>query len=89
LQLGIDRIAAIHLKDTFPVTETSPGQFRDVPFGEGCVDFVALFRTLKQLNYRGAFLIEMWTEKADEPVAEIVQARRWIEQQMQQGGMTC
>ncbi|WP_422526218.1 L-ribulose-5-phosphate 3-epimerase [Serratia fonticola] len=89
LQLGIDRVAAIHLKDTFPVTETSPGQFRDVPFGEGCVDFVALFRTLKQLNYRGAFLIEMWTEKADEPVAEIVQARRWIEQQMQQGGMTC
>jgi len=89
LQLGIDRIAAIHLKDTFPVTETSPGQFRDVAFGEGCVDFVALFRTLKQLNYRGAFLIEMWTEKADEPVAEIVQARRWIEQQMQQGGMTC
>lgn len=89
LHLGIDRIAAIHLKDTFPVTETSPGQFRDVPFGEGCVDFVALFSTLKQLNYRGAFLIEMWTEKADEPVAEIVQARRWIEQQMQQGGMTC
>lgn len=89
LHLGIDRIAAIHLKDTFPVTETSPGQFRDVPFGEGCVDFVALFRTLKQLNYRGAFLIEMWTEKADEPVAEIVQARRWIEQQMQQGGITC
>ncbi|UAN55045.1 L-ribulose-5-phosphate 3-epimerase [Serratia sp. JSRIV004] len=89
LQLGIDRVAAIHLKDTFPVTETSPGQFRDVPFGEGCVDFIALFRTLKQLNYRGAFLIEMWTEKADEPVAEIVQARRWIEQQMQQGGMTC
>lgn len=89
LQLGIDRIAAIHLKDTFPVTATSPGQFRDVPFGGGCVDFVALFRTLKQLNYRGAFLIEMWTEKADEPVAEIVQARRWIEQQMQQGGMTC
>ena len=40
LKLGIDRIAAIHLKDTQPVTEHSPGQFRDVPFGEGCVDFV-------------------------------------------------
>lgn len=89
LALGIDRIAAIHLKDTYPVTDSSPGQFRDVPFGEGCVDFVAVFRTLKQLNYRGAFLIEMWTEKAEEPVAEIVQARRWIEQKMQQGGMTC
>lgn len=63
LQLGIDRIAAIHLKDTLPVTATHPGQFRDVPFGEGCVDFVGIFKTLHELNYRGAFLIEMWTEK--------------------------
>lgn len=88
LSLGIDRIAAIHLKDTYPVTEQSPGQFRDVPFGEGCVDFINVFKTLNQLNYRGAFLIEMWTAKAEEPVAEIVQARRWIEQRMQQGGLT-
>ena len=72
LTLGIDRIAAIHLKDTQPVTEQSPGQFRDVPFGEGCVDFVGVFNTLHQLNYRGAFLIEMWTEKAKEPVLEII-----------------
>ncbi|MCH4409484.1 L-ribulose-5-phosphate 3-epimerase, partial [Staphylococcus haemolyticus] len=89
LTLGIDRIAAIHLKDTRPVTEKSPGQFRDVPFGEGCVDFVGVFNTLNQLNYRGAFLIEMWTEKAKEPVLEIIQARRWIEARMQEGGMTC
>ncbi|AVX38041.1 L-ribulose-5-phosphate 3-epimerase [Yersinia enterocolitica] len=88
LSLGIDRIAAIHLKDTYPVTHHSPGQFRDVPFGEGCVDFINVFKTLKQLNYRGAFLIEMWTEKADEPVAEIVQARRWMEQKMRQAGLT-
>lgn len=87
LTTGIDRIAAIHLKDTQPVTASSPGQFRDVPFGQGCVDFVGVFRTLKALNYRGSFLIEMWTEKAEEPVAEIVQARRWIEQKMQEGGL--
>jgi L-ribulose-5-phosphate 3-epimerase len=85
LALGIDCIAAIHLKDTQPVTATQPGQFRDVPFGAGCVDFVALFRTLKRLNYRGAFLIEMWTEKAKEPVLEIIEARRWIEAKMQEG----
>jgi hexulose-6-phosphate isomerase len=89
LALGIDRIAAIHLKDTQPVTETSPGQFRDVPFGEGCVDFVNVFSTLQNLNYRGAFLIEMWTEKAKEPVLEIIQARRWIEARMQEGGFVC
>ena len=89
LKLGIDRIAAIHLKDTLPVTDDSPGQFRDVPFGEGCVDFVGIFKTLRELNYRGSFLIEMWTEKASEPVLEILQARRWIESRMQEGGFTC
>ena len=89
LKLGIDRIAAIHLKDTQPVTAQSPGQFRDVPFGEGCVDFIGIFKTLHELNYRGAFLIEMWTEKAKEPVLEIIQARRWIEARMQEGGFAC
>lgn len=62
---------------------------RDVPFGEGCVDFVNVFSTLQSLNYRGAFLIEMWTEKAKEPVLEIIQARRWIEARMQEGGFIC
>lgn len=89
LRLGIDKISAIHLKDTYKVTDTHPGQFRDVPFGEGCVDFAAAFKTLTELNYRGAFLIEMWTEKAQEPVAEIINARRFIEEKMQQGGMIC
>ncbi|KMJ45688.1 L-ribulose-5-phosphate 3-epimerase [Xenorhabdus khoisanae] len=89
LKLGINRISAIHLKDTYPVTPTHSGQFRDVPFGQGCVDFVGVFRTLHTLNYRGTFLIEMWTEKAEEPVLEIIQARRWIEARMQEGGFEC
>lgn len=57
-----------------------------VPFGEGCVDFLNVFRKLKALNYRGTFLIEMWTEKADEPVQEIINARRWIEAKMAEAG---
>lgn len=88
LRKGIGRIAAIHLKDTIAVTSQNPGQFRDVPFGTGCVDFVGLFRELKALKYRGAFLVEMWTEKADEPISEIIAARRWIEDCMQQAGWT-
>ncbi|MBD4716730.1 xylulose 5-phosphate 3-epimerase, partial [Xanthomonas citri pv. citri] len=34
-------------------------------------------------------LIEMWTEKAKEPVLEIIQARRWIEARMQEAGFIC
>lgn len=89
LEKGIRHISAIHLKDTYAVTQDSAGQFRDVPFGEGCVDFVGLFQTLARLNYRGAFLIEMWTEKAEEPVTEIINARRWIEAKMKEGGISC
>ncbi|MDG2963047.1 L-ribulose-5-phosphate 3-epimerase [Exercitatus varius] len=89
LTLGIDKISKIHLKDTYKVTETCKGQFRDVPFGEGCVDFVNVFRILQKLNYRGAFLIEMWTEKSDEPIVEIINARHWIEQKMKEGGFQC
>jgi len=86
LQRGIDKIAAIHLKDTLSVTPDFPGKFRDVPFGEGDVDFVEVFRRLKKLNYRGTFLIEMWTENASDPRAELVNARQWIESRMQEGG---
>lgn len=84
LRSGINRISAIHLKDTLPVTNSSPGQFRDVVFGEGCVDFVSVFRTFRELDYRGAFLIEMWTEKSQEPVLELIAARQWIEARMKE-----
>ena len=59
---GHKSIAALHLKDTYAVTESSKGQFRDVPFGDGCVDWEAMFAILKKTNYNGPFLIEMWSE---------------------------
>lgn len=40
---GRQSIASIHLKDTYAVTEDSNGQFRDVPFGEGCVEWGKVF----------------------------------------------
>ncbi|RIY32311.1 xylulose 5-phosphate 3-epimerase [Psittacicella melopsittaci] len=86
LTKGIGYITAIHLKDTYKVTPDFPGQFRDVPFGQGCVDFVEVFKTLKSLDYKGAFLIEMWTEKADDPVAELKHAKEWILEQMKTAG---
>jgi len=88
LRKGAAKIVAIHLKDTLRVTKDFPGQFRDVPFGTGCVDFVACFKTLAELRYRGPFLIEMWTEKAAEPIVEIARARRWLLEQMHRGGMS-
>jgi len=85
---GIHKISAIHLKDTLAVSGVFNGQFKEVPFGEGCVDFPGFFSILKKLNYQGPFLIEMWTEKAEDPIAEIKNAREWMLQRMKEGDFT-
>jgi len=81
------RIAAIHLKDTLAVRPDFPGQFRDVPFGQGCVDFPAAFKALDAIGYRGCFLVEMWTDKSPDPIAEAAAARNWILARMADGGL--
>ena len=88
LELGMKEavITGIHLKDTLAVTDTFPGKFKEVPFGEGCVDFPKVFAKLKELNYKGPFLIEMWTEKSDDPIAEVKKAKEWMLERMKEGG---
>jgi L-ribulose-5-phosphate 3-epimerase len=87
LALARGRIAAVHLKDTLAVGPGFPGQFRDLPFGRGCVDFPAAFRALDAIGYRGSYLIEMWTALSPDPVAEILRARAWILERMREGGI--
>jgi len=84
LRLGIDKISAIHLKDTLAVSATNKGRFKDVPFGSGCVDFVEAFKILKMLNYRGSFMIEQWSEKAADPLAEVKKTKAWILERMKE-----
>lgn len=48
-------LAGMHLKDT------RPGIFRDIPFGEGTVDFPLCFHALKQIGYQRTFVAEMWS----------------------------
>ena len=84
LEIGINKIAAIHLKESLPVSATSKGQFRDLYFGQGTVDFLSIFKKLKDLNYRGAFLLEMWGEHDDEALDKIIKARTFIEEKMKE-----
>ncbi len=55
LPLGGRHIVGIHLKDA------RPNVCRDVPFGEGVVDFDSCFKTLSQMHYEGFFVAEMWS----------------------------
>jgi len=87
LTLGCRQIVAMHLKDTIAVSAGHTGTFKEVPFGDGCVDFPLVFRKLRELNYCGPMLIEMWTERADDPKRVIRDARDWLFTQMREGGL--
>lgn len=78
LEKGIESIVAVHIKETKAVTNTSPGQFKCVPFGEGCVDFVKCFAKLEQLNYKGPYLIEMWNDPEIDNIEAIKEAVRFV-----------
>ncbi len=51
-----------------------------MPFGEGVVDFERCFETLKQSGYCGPYLIEMWSETAEDPAGR--KARDWVKARM-------
>ena len=72
LRAGGRHIVGVHVKDT------RPQEFRRVPLGQGCVDFHAAFRTLRELDYRGPLVVEMWNEAAADPAAVVTEARRWL-----------
>ena len=85
-ELGLAETVAILVK------ETKPGVFKNVPFGEGTVQFTNIFRKLKELNYTGMFLIEMWADNSrkqtmEEAVETIRDARLFVEDKMKKAGM--
>lgn len=89
LEVGMPYIVAIHVK------ETKPGVFKKVPFGQGVVRFADLFKKLKELNYHGPFLVEMWADDDKEiskesAVKNIYEARKFVMDKMIEGGLiTC
>ena len=78
LRLGQHEIVAIHLKDTFAVTPSFPGKFKNVPFGQGCVDFPQAFSLLEKQRYAGPFLIEMWHQPGGDALGEIQGAVQFL-----------
>lgn len=53
IESNIDDIVAVHLKDAKPVTADFPGRFKEVPFGDGTVDFEAVLRLFNRLSCNG------------------------------------
>jgi len=76
---GIKSIAAIHIKDTRAITANFPGQFRDVPYGAGCVDFTRFFTLMETLSYAGPYTMEMWHRDGQDDMKMVSEAKAWID----------
>lgn len=80
LQLGKTHIAAIHAKDTLD------GVVRRVPFGEGIVDFVSVFKVLKNIGFFGPVLLEMWADDNRDNFEIVKHAKKWVSRNLEQAG---
>lgn len=72
LKTYIGNIAALHIKDTIE------GVTRNISFGKGIVDFVSIFTVLKDLNFKGPMIMEMWADNNKDNAKIIGQARNWV-----------
>ena len=61
---GINKILGIHFKDT------KPNIFKNVEWGQGTVDFKKVMKILSNLNYKGPFLVEMWSQNESNETIE-------------------
>jgi L-ribulose-5-phosphate 3-epimerase len=69
-----DRIGSVHLKDRV----RGGGS---VPPGTGDANFLALFRSLRQLAFTGEFVLELALPEPGEELLYISKCRRWLEEQ--------
>ncbi|MCZ2492781.1 L-ribulose-5-phosphate 3-epimerase [Dellaglioa carnosa] len=85
---GLDNIVSVHVKDVLAVTKDFPGQFKDVTFGEGDVDFLGLFKTLNRIGYHGTLTIEMWSENDEDVLIKIKDAHEFVSDLLNKSGLS-
>ncbi|MCG8572846.1 MAG: L-ribulose-5-phosphate 3-epimerase [Spirochaetes bacterium] len=76
LELGKNHIVAVHAKDT------RPGEPRRVSFGEGTVPFKAAFKKLREMEFQGPIVLEMWNDDSPDSVQRVEKSREWIYQHL-------
>jgi L-ribulose-5-phosphate 3-epimerase len=73
-----NHIVAVHIKDT------KPEVVRNIPFGEGIVDFVSAFNALREIDFCGPMLLEMWADNKKDNFTTIKNSREWIINKLKQ-----
>lgn len=85
LENGRDEIVAVHIKDTIAPCQGFAGQFKDVPFGTGCVDFPAVFQKLEEIEFHGPYLLELWHRPGTNAEFVVSSALAFVREQFEKG----
>lgn len=74
LRLAKDHIVAVHVKDG------SRDNIRGVPFGEGNVPFTKTFQALRECDFHGPLVVEMWghLDRTGDPIGAARAARAFV-----------
>ncbi len=83
IRKGARSCVGMHVKDTIWKERGKPGVFRDIPFGEGSVDFVHCFEAMESSGFSGVCVMEMWYNGSDE-MKTIAEAKAFVEAKFQQ-----
>ena len=78
LKNGGRHIVACHVKDG------RPGCCRNVPYGEGTVDFERCFEEFIRMEYRGFFILEMWSEEDEAFLPYLKTAAGFVREKIRQ-----
>lgn len=83
IRKGARSCVGMHVKDTIWKERGKPGIFRDIPFGEGSVDFKSCFQTMEECGFSGVCVMEMWYNGCDD-MKTIADAKAFVEEKFQQ-----
>ena len=85
LESAAGEIVAMHIKDTLAPCPGFAGQFKEVPFGTGCVDFPAVFKKLEETGFCGPYLLELWHHPGTNAQQAISSALAFVREQYEKG----
>lgn len=81
LPYGKGHIAAIHMRESLPGIYDAT-----LEFGKGYLDFDGVFKKLREMEYAGPFIVEMWNTDRPDYMDLITQARNYMREHMEKAG---
>lgn len=80
------RVTGVHAKDAIPA-KFGEASGKQVPVGEGSVDFERLIRQLKDIGYKGDIVIEHEIKGRDDRDADIIASKKYLENIIEKVGI--